>query len=231
MSSLIACFVDASEVATAEEARPRFPPCPKTHGYSSRHSVEQIGGARPYINRGAQRRRLRRCGPRTITANGTGAGQERWIIIDMDSCGDEFAWEFGNAEAGLEASCRTDAFFWAEEAVPQENALCIYPSTCPIPIRRTGWKHRNCRPPPVDFEALRGGDTGEERERSRRLRPQPTALASLAPPLAISEESSEVVSFVSRRIDSGRYSSRFPRGPPIRAPLWISGWFVVLEGV
>jgi len=111
MSSLIACFVDASEVATAEEARPRFPPCPKTHGYSSRHSVEQIGGARPYINRGAQRRRLRRCGPRTITANGTGAGQERWIIIDMDSCGDEFGWEFGNAEAGLEASCRTDAFF------------------------------------------------------------------------------------------------------------------------
>lgn len=121
--------------------------------------------------------------------------------------------------------------FWAEEAVPQENALCIYPSTCPIPIRRTGWKHRNCRPPPVDFEALRGGDTGEERERSRRLRPQPTALASLAPPLAISEESSDStalaspvhVSFVSRRIDSGRYSSRFPRGPPIRAPLRISG--------
>jgi len=38
-----------------------------------------------------------------------------------------------------------------------------------------------------------------------------------------SEESSEVVSLVSHRIDYGLYSSRFPRGPPIRAPLRISG--------
>jgi hypothetical protein len=32
-------------------------------------------------------------------------------IVDVDSCAEEFAWEFGNAEAGLEASCRADAFF------------------------------------------------------------------------------------------------------------------------
>jgi hypothetical protein len=55
-------------------------------------------------------------------------------IVDVDSCAEEFAWEFGNAEAGLEAQLQSRRVFCAEEAAPHVNALSIYPPTCPIPI-------------------------------------------------------------------------------------------------
>jgi len=46
----------------------------------------------------------------------------------IDSCGEEFAWEFGNAEAGLEASCRADAFFGRKRPYRKKT---LYASTRP----------------------------------------------------------------------------------------------------
>jgi hypothetical protein len=109
---------------------------------------------------------------------------------------------FGNAEAWLDrACCRANAFFGRKNrTAAQKKALCIHPSTCPIPIWRTGWKHRNWRPrraPVTESGKVAIFSTArrhrEERGAARRrLRPQSRPLVSLAPPLAIGEESSEV---------------------------------------
>lgn len=201
---LIACSIDAREVATAEEARPRFPPALKA--MATRLVIPSSRWAAPYINRSAQRRignfasaRLRRCGLRTTAANGTRMGVVD--IIDVDSCGEGFASEFGNAEAGgrtrLEASCRADAFLSGRSRTARKRPLHL--STRPrVRFRSDGPDGSTGTADPAG-QTLKRSEAEATPGRREEPPPQaslPTALASLAPPLAICEESSEVVSLV-----------------------------------
>ena len=130
--------------------------------------------------------------------------------------------EFGNAEAGLEASCRADAFFGRKRPYRKKT---LYASTRPrVRFRSDGpdGSTGTAGPRRSTLKHCEAATPGK-RERGAAasgLSPQPS-------PHSLrrwrSEESSEVVSLVSHRIDCGLYSSRFPRGPPIRAPLRISG--------